>query len=758
MRFLITGLLVLLGFVMATCFIEAASKKDRVARNIMKMIVPVIVAIFMQVIVLNTINEVLGEVAYSLYYASLDLILYYMIILSIDYTYYEPKISGFLNLVRVMIGVDILILLSNNMNHMLFRYVLKVEADGFAHLIPEVYFGFFNIHLFFAFLLMGYELFILIYASFHLNDIYRKRYIWLAEAFLSIVALTIVDAVVGMELDYTIFAYIFVVLLIFYLTISYRPSIILDKMLAHLVINEFDSILFFDNRNNCVFMNERGKEMFGITDSGFGERSEEIDEFIKNFNFDEESDVNIASHGMKVNGVKKYYEVEYKKIKKGDRLLGSYYRLKDRTDYKKALDEERYQANHDPLTGLYNREFFYKKVGEMFAENPNKEFYLVATDIKGFKLINDLYGDEVGDQVLIDIANVIREIVRNNTLYCRLTADKFCLLVEKAHFHEEKILMAQERLSYVKGKDYPIITQVGVYRVKNKKLPISVMIDRAYLAISENKDDFHKRISYYDDKIRHVRYWEQKLSGELENAIAEGQLKIFLQPQCDKNGKVLGAEALIRWEHPIEGMIPPSQFIEMFEKNGMISKVDKFVWESAAGILKKWKNMGKDDFYISVNISPIDFYFMNIFEEFKNLVSKNDIDPRKMKLEITESTMMSDMDRKLKLIEDLRKYGFIFEMDDFGSGYSSLNMLKEIPVDIIKLDMGFLDKTSDKKKSYKIIEMIVNLSKELGMLIVSEGVETEEQLRFLSEIGCECFQGYYFSKPIEVEEFEKLYL
>lgn len=758
MKIIITGLLILLGFILTTCLIETKKKKGKLTGSITNMIFPVIVATLMQVIVINTVNEKLGDFASSIYYICIDLVLYFIVLASIEYTYYEPKVSGFLNLIRIVMGVDILILLSNNFTHMMFRFVLRVEEDGLMHLMPEVYFSFFNLHLFFVFLLMGYELFVMIYAIFHLDDIYRKKYILLSLSFLSIIVCTIYDAVYGTELDITIFAYIVTALFFYYLILSYRPSIIVDKMLAHLVINEFDSILFFDNRDHCVFVNTRGKEMFGITESDLEEKDEEIANFVRNFIFDNESDINIASHGMVVNGEKKYFEVEYKKIKRGKRYLGKYYRIKDKTDYKKVLDEERYQANHDPLTGLYNREYFYERASSLLAECPDKEFYIVSTDIKGFKLINDLYGDEVGDQVLIDVANTIRDLLKGDSLYCRLTADKFCLMIEKSSFKEETLLLAQERMSYVKGKDYPIITQIGVYKVKNKKLPISVMIDRANLAISEIRDDFHRRISYYDDKIRHLRYWEQKLSGELEGAIADGQLKVFLQPQCDKDGNVLGAEALIRWEHPVEGMIPPSQFIEMFEKNGMISRVDLFVWESVAKILMRWKEMGKEHLYISVNISPIDFYFINIYEVFKNLVSQNNIDPKRMKLEITESTMMRDMDRKLKLIEDLRKIGFMMEMDDFGSGYSSLNMLKEIPVDIIKLDMGFLDRSQDKTKSYKIIEMVVNLSKELGMDIVSEGVETEEQLNFLSKIGCECFQGYYFSKPIEVEEFEKKYL
>lgn len=494
MKFVITGLLVFLGLILSTCLMEATKKKDKLAGIIIKLIISVVVASVMQIIVLNTLSERLGEFAYSIYYISVDLILYFVILASIEYTYYETKMSGFLSLIRIALGVDVLLLLSNNFTHMMFRYVLKVEANGYSHLVPEVYFSFFNIHLVLVFLLMGYELFVLIYAIFHLDEVYKKRYILLALSYLSIFFLTIHDILYGMELDYTIFAYNFAGIVFYYLILSYRPSIIIDKVLAHLVINEFDSILFFDNRNHCVFMNECGKQMFGIVGNNLNEKLDEIGDFVSHFSFANENELNYASHAMMVEEEMKYFEIEFKKIKKGNRFLGSYYRIKDRTEYKKALDEERYQAHHDPLTGLYNKEYFYERATGILSENPEKEYYVVSTDIKGFKLINDLYGDEVGDQVLMDFADTIKDLASPTSLYCRLTADKFCMLIEEQYFKESTLLIAQERVAYVRGKDYPIVTRIGIYKVKKtrtKDLTISVMIDRANLAMSEIRDDFH---------------------------------------------------------------------------------------------------------------------------------------------------------------------------------------------------------------------------------------------------------------------------
>ena len=233
---------------------------------------------------------------------------------------------------------------------------------------------------------------------------------------------------------------------------------------------------------------------------------------------------------------------------------------------------------------------------------------------------------------------------------------------------------------------------------------------------------------------------------------------MYLQPQVSTEGKILGGEALVRWQHPVKGMIAPIAFIPVFEKNGLISDVDKYMWESACKQLRKGKDEGKDDLYISVNIAPRDFYLLNIYQVFTELVNKYDIAPQNLKLEITETAVVIDLQRQMELIERLRRIGFVVEMDDFGSGYSSLNMLKDIHVDVLKIDMAFLRKAEDEERSKKILQMIISLSGQLGMPVITEGVETAEQVEILTGMGGDMFQGYYYAKPMEVEKFEELYL
>jgi EAL domain-containing protein (putative c-di-GMP-specific phosphodiesterase class I) len=250
---------------------------------------------------------------------------------------------------------------------------------------------------------------------------------------------------------------------------------------------------------------------------------------------------------------------------------------------------------------------------------------------------------------------------------------------------------------------------------------------------------------------------EHELSIELPRAIEQGDLKMYLQPQFDCRGSILGAEALVRWEHPQKGMLLPGEFVPFFENNYMIAEIDRYIWKRACKVLRKWQKKGNKDWYISVNISPRDFECMDVYHILTDLVKQYKIEPRSLRVEITEGSIMKNLQNRLKLIGQLRQEGFCVEMDDFGSGYSSLSMLKDIMIDAVKLDMNFLGSASDEERKKEILESIVEMVKKLKMTIIAEGVETKEQLNYLKKIGCDLFQGFYFAKPMKVESFEKKY-
>lgn len=297
----------------------------------------------------------------------------------------------------------------------------------------------------------------------------------------------------------------------------------------------------------------------------------------------------------------------------------------------------------------------------------------------------------------------------------------------------------------------------GVYDIEDVNERVSIMCDKANLAGETIRNEYKINVAYYTEHLMLKSLEERKIIGEFDRALDNEEFVMFLQPQVDYEGYPYGAEALVRWQHPKRGLLSPGIFIDALEKNGFVYRLDIYMWNKAAKQLSEWKKRGIEKYHISVNISTKDFYLIDVYETFTSLVEKYDISPKLLKLEITETALMSDLDKNILIIKKLQDYGFDIEIDDFGSGYSSLNMLKDISADVLKIDMGFLRASENEVKGQDILESIIGLANKLGMQVITEGVEKKSQLDMLSMMGCKMFQGYYFSKPISVEEFEEKY-
>ncbi|MBR1911927.1 MAG: EAL domain-containing protein, partial [Treponema sp.] len=464
-------------------------------------------------------------------------------------------------------------------------------------------------------------------------------------------------------------------------------------------------------------------------------------------------------HDYNPKGTDFYFDIKWNRVfDSHNDYVGFYASLEDRTRVVQKNQREQYLASHDSLTDFYTRDYFFHEVEKRLNADKHTHYYVIGLDMKDFKMVNSIFGKHSGDDILREMSFIIKKILNKHSLYGRIYGDRFGILMRKQDFDENLFKDSFSNLTHKEGNEqFQIITFVGVYEVSDRSLAASVMFDRAFLTIASIKNSGQKRISFYDENLKNSRLWEQKVIFSLENAISHGQLQPYLQPQVDHTGKLLGAEVLVRWHHPEEGVVSPFKFIDILEKNGLIVKLDYFMWEQTCIILKKWHDAGLTDLYLSVNISPKDFYFIDVYEAIERLSAKYGIPHNTLRLEITETVVMSDFDRKLPVIQRLRNDGFIIEMDDFGSGYSSLNMLKDMPVDILKLDMVFMQQTENKDRARTILRFLIDMAVHLHLAVISEGVETEELVHFLHECGCDIFQGYYFSKPVPLYDFEKLY-
>ena len=415
-------------------------------------------------------------------------------------------------------------------------------------------------------------------------------------------------------------------------------------------------------------------------------------------------------------------------------------------------------AEHDKITLLYSRNFFFEYANRLAQYHSDHKLDAIAINIEQFHNINALHGYEFGDYVLQCIGAEIRDFLSNkHGIAGRFEADHFHIYCEHQDDYQAVLDRFQKSVSEL-SHSVNIHLRMGVCLWTEGAGPV-LMFDRAWAACNKARGNYQKPLEVYDEDMRQGELRNQRLLNDLRAAIDERQFTVFYQPKYNVQydpPKLSSAEALIRWVHPELGMISPGDFIPLFEGNGLISKVDSYVWQEAAKQVAAWKETYGYTLPVSVNLSRADVFDPQLEERLKQLIERNGLEYDDIKLEVTESAYTDDAASVLEVVKRLRDDGFQIEMDDFGSGYSSLNMLSDMPVDVLKMDMKFIRNIEHSETDRRLIMLVLDLAKYLKVLVVAEGVETEEQLAFLQEGGCDLIQGYYFSRPLPAEEFEEL--
>ena len=413
----------------------------------------------------------------------------------------------------------------------------------------------------------------------------------------------------------------------------------------------------------------------------------------------------------------------------------------------------------DALTGLYNREYFFRYAEEFDRHHKNTPMDAILVNINHFHVINERYGKEYGNVVLRRVADNIRMMLRKaGGFACRLEADTFLIYCRHSQYYKELM----EQSSYDLREDVNISgsrlrMRMGVYSDVDKTMDIERRFDRAKMAADQGRNTYEQTISFYDTKLHESHLYDEQLLEDFQNALKEKQFQVYYQPKFDirlDTPVLASAEALIRWKHPKLGMISPGVFIPLLEDNGLIQQLDYYVWQEAAVQVRRWKDAFGVTVPVSVNVSRIDMHDPDLINIFKTIIEENGLSTTEYHLEITESAYTDDSVRIIDTVKQLRRLGFRIEMDDFGSGYSSLNMLSTLPIDALKLDMKFIRTAFTGRKDTRMIELIIDIASYLKVPVIAEGVETEEQMRTLKLLGCDYVQGYYFSRPVPPEEFE----
>ncbi len=415
-------------------------------------------------------------------------------------------------------------------------------------------------------------------------------------------------------------------------------------------------------------------------------------------------------------------------------------------------------AEHDRLTMLYNRNFFFEYANRIYTYHPEMKMDAISLNIEQFHSVNALNGREFGDNILRLLGNEIRSFLgETEGIASRFEADRFDIYCLHMDDYQAVLDRFQKKVDEY-SPDANIRLRMGIKPWREGVEPI-VLFDHARTACNMVRGENVNHIMVYDEDMRMREIMNQRLLNDLRRAVDEHQLVVYYQPKYNVQADppmLASAEALIRWKHPELGMISPGSFIPLFESNGQISIVDNYVWEEAARQVAEWRDKYGIVIPVSVNLSRVDVFDPHLISRLNRLIEKNGLAHKNLKLEVTESAYTDNASKLISVINSLRDMGFEIEMDDFGSGYSSMNMLSAMPIDVLKMDMNFIRNIDNSEKDLKLVELVLDIARYLDVPVVAEGVENEAQFELLKNARCDLVQGYYFSRPLPPEEFEKL--
>ncbi len=415
-------------------------------------------------------------------------------------------------------------------------------------------------------------------------------------------------------------------------------------------------------------------------------------------------------------------------------------------------------VEQDGLTDLYTRNFFHEYCRRMLADGHQRD--MLAIDIAHFRLVNEVNGKAFGDIVLRAVADGIREALEGGLgIGCRNNGDLFYVFIEHTDDYAAICETISRRVHQI-DQAGSVRLRMGVYRNVDTARVIEWYSDAAKAACNSIRSNYVRNVQVYDEAMHEKELFNERLISDIDEAIAQKQFRVFFQPKYDIRGeepRLYSAEALVRWQHPELGFISPGAFIPLFEESGLITRLDEYVWRETAACIRRWRDVYGVDFPVSVNLSRMDFFRADLRELLLGIVAEHDISVKNFMLEVTESAYSEDMSRILDIVRDLRDAGFQIEMDDFGSGYSSLNMLCLMPIDALKIDMKFAQNIANTCSGYRMVELVIEMARSLSVPAVVEGVEDETQYRLMKRVGCDIVQGYYFSRPVDAQTFEKLF-
>jgi len=716
------------------------------------------VAIICYCLFLLSKEERLAAFFESLFFIGTDWLAMFMLFFAFDYTEYENKNSNLIKTTFAFFVIaDTIDLLLNNFRFHMFKLIPLTAKYGIGQYWGNTFSYFHIAHLLLCYVMVIICILSLIVAMIKANSVYKPKFYVVLIAYSIVIVANFICYSLNLPIDASVLLYgILGGFISYYASVGF-PKKLLDTSL--LIINDTitDAVIYFDYFGKCVYANKSAKQIF----SNDGEFLPELTETYR-----ERWAEQLCSNERSITGTDTffddgrdtYYEVIFQREYSNNSEVGSSLKLYDKTEEMNQYSRERELAVHDSLTGILNRTGFFEVVDEIIKKEGSDGWLLLSSNIRDFQLINEYFGEQRGDEVLKRQAIICQNNSHKGTVFGRINDDKLALYTKKEYFNETLFLKFVAQMAELTDCPYyKMKVAIGIYDPKGKLESAQVMYDKALLASEYSGDDYEKVFYYYDSVLMGKVFNNRRLSDSVDDAIANKEIEMYLQPIMDRKGKCVGAEALSRWRSSHYGDMMPDQFISVLEKSGKIYNLDAYIWEQAAKLLQKWNLKGNTDLFITVNISIKDFFYTDLYKRFTDLIEEYSINPKNLRVEITETVLMSDFTKVFALANKLRETGMFVAIDNFGNGHSSLNMLKDFKADGIKIDMALLKDITTVERGRIILNSVVEMAKSLGMDSIGNGVETKEQYNVLKKCDCEYFQGNYLSAPITVSEFEIRY-
>lgn len=608
---------------------------------------------------------------------------------------------------------------------------------------------------------------------------YKKKYVLFLVSYMAVILANFHSYTANLTVDYSVILYGVFASFIAVCSIYTFPSLLVGNVMGTVSEAVSDAIIHFDFRGKVIYQNAAAKRLFD-SDSGFI-NANPVD--FKNYYLETHENEIAVKFGVK-SGLKseikpglplgnyselytglddektlRYFKIEYQELLIDGLNVGSYLKLSDKTDEKLRYQEERFVATHDELTGLYNRDGFFERIEVQLKRGVFRNPLMICSNIKDFRLINDNFGEQAGDEILVRQASIMEKVAHPTNINARLNDDKFAIFMEKENFDESVFMHEIEKLSQSSDTNaYNLFISIGVYEIQDINEKVQIMYDKAKLAMDSIKNDYQKTFAFYSSNLMDRLLAEKKIINNFENALENGQFEMYLQPIVDEKGDVKCAEALVRWNSPERGIMHPAEFIEVLDKTGLVYKLDKHIGEKSISKISEWKSKGYKIENIAFNMCSKNEYYFDTIAFLKKMVEKYGIEPSSIIIEMKEDSLIDDYEGGSHYFEKIRNAGFKIAIDNFGSGYSSLNMLKDFSIDAIKISADFFSNNDFSDRAGIILSSIIEMVKDLKIEVATVGIETFEQKNFLLELGCKFFQGYLFSRPLSAEEFERKFL